>query len=71
MDNEAEKTSLTSAASRLVMGRMLSKMYEACEKQKSITCRKLEAMLDETKEQLKLEALCIMESVHGITGVIR
>ena len=52
------KSDLISLASRLVMCRVLNEIEEVCEKQDSISTKKLQGIVDRISNKLKDEAVC-------------
>ena len=55
------KKNTATKADQLAMGTRLSELYEICEKQKTISTRRLEMYLDDLHEGMKLDAIHFRE----------
>jgi hypothetical protein len=55
------KKNTVTKADQLAMGTRLNELYEICEKQKTISTRRLEMYLDDLHEGMKLDAIHFRE----------
>lgn len=67
MEKKPPEGALIPIAARLALGQALNRLYEVCENQKSISTDKLQEIVDDVGDKLKVEARYIKTTYTRIT----